>query len=63
MPLLAGDVNWPAVRDGLSAVGYDGWMIAEVYPHYRFRHERLIFDTSAAIDAIFGTHPGIEAHP
>jgi len=53
-PLLAGDVNWPAVRDGLAATGYDGWLVAEVYPHYCFHPERLIFDTSAAIDAIFG---------
>jgi len=53
-PLLAGDVNWPAVRDGLVAIGYDGWLVAEVYPHYRFHPERLIFDTSAAMDAVFG---------
>jgi hypothetical protein len=25
-----------------------------VYPHYNFHPERLIFETSAAIDAIFG---------
>jgi L-ribulose-5-phosphate 3-epimerase len=53
-PLLAGDVNWPAVRDMLAATRYDGWLIAEVFPHYSFHPERLIFETSAAIDAIFG---------
>lgn len=52
-PLLAGDVDWPAVRDTLVATGYDGWLTAEIYPHYSFHPERLIFDTSAAIDAIF----------
>jgi hexulose-6-phosphate isomerase len=62
-PLLAGDVNWPAVRDGLAVIGYDGWLVAEVYPHYRYHPERLIFDTSAAIDAIFGIRPEVEVHP
>jgi L-ribulose-5-phosphate 3-epimerase len=52
-PLLAGDVDWPAVRDALAAIGYDGWYTAEVFPHYSFHPERLIFETSAAIDAIF----------
>jgi len=53
-PLLAGDVDWPAVRTALAAIGYDGWLTAEVFPHYSVHPERLIFDTSAAIDAIFG---------
>jgi hexulose-6-phosphate isomerase len=53
-PLLAGDVDWPAVRDALAATGYDGWLTAEVFPHYSFHPERLIYDTSVAIDAIFG---------
>jgi hexulose-6-phosphate isomerase len=52
-PLLAGDVDWPAVRDALAATGYDGWLTAEVFPHYSFHPERLIYDTSVAIDAIF----------
>jgi hexulose-6-phosphate isomerase len=51
-PLLAGDVNWPAVRTALQAVGYDGWVTAEVFPHYRHNPERLIYETSASMDAI-----------
>jgi L-ribulose-5-phosphate 3-epimerase len=54
VPLLAGDVDWRAVRSELAEIGYDGWLIAEVFPHYRFCSQRLIFDTSAAIDSIFG---------
>ncbi len=56
--LLAGDLDWPAIRDALAAIGYDGWLTAEVYPHYNFHPERLIFETSAAIDAIFGPGKG-----
>jgi len=50
--LLQGDVNWPAVRAGLEAIGYDGWVSAEVLPAYRYHSERLIHETSAAMDAI-----------
>ncbi len=53
-PLLAGDVDWPVVRSALEAVGYDSWLTAEVLPAWRHHGERLIFDSSAAMDAIFG---------
>jgi L-ribulose-5-phosphate 3-epimerase len=59
-PLLAGDVNWPAVREALTALRYDAWVTAEVFPPYRHHPERLIQDTSAAIDAIFGLSSGKE---
>jgi hexulose-6-phosphate isomerase len=52
--LLQGDVDWPAVRAALEAIGYQGWLTAEVLPAYRYHGERLIHETSAAIDAIFG---------
>ncbi len=52
-PLLAGDVNWPAVRSALGAIGYDGWVTAEIFPPYRHHSERLIYDTSVAINTIF----------
>ncbi len=52
-PLLAGDVNWPAVREALAATGYDSWLTAEVLPAYRYHGERLIHETSASMDAIF----------
>ena len=52
VPLLAGDVNWPAVREALREIEYDGWVTAEVFPHYTHLAERFIFDTSASMDAI-----------
>jgi hexulose-6-phosphate isomerase len=57
-PLLAGDVNWPAVRDALAAIRYDSWLTAEVLPCYRYHGERLIHETSASMDAIFGRAEG-----
>lgn len=53
-PLLAGDVNWPEVCGALERVGYDSWLTAEVLPPYRYHAERLIHETSASIDAVFG---------
>lgn len=54
-PLLAGDVNWPAVQESLRGIGYDGWVTAEVFPPYRHHDERLIYETSASMDAILGS--------
>lgn len=52
--LLGGDVNWPAVRQALAEIRYDGWVTAEVLTPYRYHSERLIYETSASIDAIWG---------
>jgi hexulose-6-phosphate isomerase len=53
-PLLAGDVDWPAVQEALARLGYDAWVTAEVFPPYRYHGERLIYETSASIDTILG---------
>jgi L-ribulose-5-phosphate 3-epimerase len=52
--LLGGDVNWPAVRRALAGIHFDGWVTAEVLTPYRYHSERLIYETSASIDAICG---------
>jgi hexulose-6-phosphate isomerase len=52
--LLQGDVNWPGVIEALEAVGYDGYITAEIMPPYRHRPERLISDISSGLDAILG---------
>ncbi len=54
--LLSGDVNWPAVVAALKAIGYDGWVAAEMIPpvpFYRYAPETLIDNTSRAMDNIF----------
>jgi hexulose-6-phosphate isomerase len=53
VPLLAGDVPWPAVVAALRAVGYDGWLTAELAP-YRHAPEQLIHETAAALKIIVG---------
>ncbi len=52
--LLAGDVNYPCVFDALSAIGYDGWVSAEMIPQYTYYNETLIYNTSRAMDSILG---------
>lgn len=51
--LLSGDINWPAVTEALSAVGYDGYLTAEVSPTKEYS-EMLTFykEVSAQEDAI-----------
>jgi len=51
--LLEGDVNWPEVVKALNEIGYDGYITAEMIPPYKFYPERLIYDTSKAMDKIF----------
>lgn len=36
VPLLAGDVNWPAVMSALRDVGFKGFLIAEAFPYDTF---------------------------
>jgi hexulose-6-phosphate isomerase len=50
--LLEGDINWPAVRAALRQIQYDSWVTAEVLPAYRYYGERLIYETSASLEAI-----------
>ena len=52
--LLAGDVNYPAVMDALKAVGYDGWVTAEMIPNYKYFTEAIIYNTSYSMDKILG---------
>lgn len=52
--LLAGDVNYPAVTEALKAIGYDGWVTAEMIPAYTHYSETIIYNTSNAMDRILG---------
>jgi L-ribulose-5-phosphate 3-epimerase len=54
--LLSGDTNWPEVMRSLRAIGYNGWIAAEMIPpvpFYKHAPEVLIHNTSRAMDAIF----------
>jgi len=54
--LLSGDVHWPAVMRELRAIGYTGWVAAEMIPpvpFYKYSPETLIQNTARAMDAIF----------
>ena len=52
--LLAGDVNFPAVMQALTDIGYDGWLSPEMPPPYTHYPEALIYNTSLAMDKILG---------
>jgi L-ribulose-5-phosphate 3-epimerase len=47
--LFLGDNNWRAIRDAMTKVGYDGWLIAEMESRYHYAPDQQIFDTSAGM--------------
>ena len=54
--LLSGDIHWPAVMRELRAIGYSGWIAAEMIPpvpFYKYSPETLIQNTARAMNAIF----------
>lgn len=52
--LLSGDVDYPAVIAALKATGYDDYCTAEMIPAYQHHPEQILYNTSAAMDKIFG---------
>lgn len=52
--LLAGDVDYPEVVRALEAIGYDGYVIAEMIPPYTHHTQQIVYNTSASMDAILG---------
>lgn len=52
--LLAGDVDYPAVMAALEGVGYNDYCIAEMIPSYKHHPEQILYNTSKAMDIIFG---------
>ena len=52
--LLEGDVDWPAVTQAITEIGYSGPVVAEMIPLYRHYAEVRIANTSNAMDAILG---------
>ncbi len=53
VPLLAGDVDWSAVRGALDDIGYTDYLTAELSP-YAAHPEQLIHDTARHLSLIFG---------
>lgn len=52
--LLAGDVDYIAVKNALDTAGYDGWVTGEMIPPYKQYSDTIIYNTSNAMDRIIG---------
>jgi hexulose-6-phosphate isomerase len=48
--LFLGDNDWPAIRRTLDLIGYDGWLIAEPVPRYKYARDLQFYEAAAAID-------------
>ncbi len=47
--LFLGDNDWPAIRNAMVKVGYDGWLVAEMERRYRYAPDQQFYDTSAGM--------------
>lgn len=47
--IFLGDNNWRAIRDAMTKVSYDGWLIAEMESRYRYAPDQQVYDASAAL--------------
>lgn len=52
--LLAGEVDWKAVKAAFDKIGYDGWVTGEMIPPYSQYSDTIIYNTSNAMDRIIG---------
>ena len=50
--LLAGDVDWKAVKAAFEEIGYDGWAAGEMIPQYAQGSDQIIYNTSASMERI-----------
>src|ERR1700736_303729 len=48
--IFLGDNNWPAIREAMRKVNYDGWLIAEMEARYQYAADQQVLDTCAALD-------------
>ncbi len=47
--IFLGDNDWRAIRDAMTKVGYDGWLVAEMEAPYRYAPDQQFYDTAAAM--------------
>ena len=50
--IFLGDNNWRAIRDALTKIGYNGWLVAEMEARYTYAPDQQIYDTSAAMSRV-----------
>lgn len=53
--IFLGDNNWRAIREAMTKVGYDGWLIAEMEARYTYAPDQQIFDTAAAMNRLIAS--------
>ncbi|MEX2534421.1 MAG: sugar phosphate isomerase/epimerase family protein [Trueperaceae bacterium] len=59
--LLDGDVNWPSILGAMDAIGYSGWVTAEITPPAPHYPEKVIYDIASTMDWMFSAYGGEDA--
>jgi hexulose-6-phosphate isomerase len=47
--IFLGDNNWRAIRNAMTKIGYNGWLIAEMEQRYHYAPDQQVYDTAAAL--------------
>ncbi len=50
--IFLGDNNWRAIRNAMTKIGYNGWLIAEMEARYRYAPDQQVYDTAAALNRL-----------
>lgn len=50
--IFLGDNNWRAIRDAITKIGYNGWLIAEMEERYHYAPDQQVYDTAAALNRL-----------
>ena len=48
--IFLGDNNWRAIRNAMTKIGYNGWLIAEMEERYHYAPDQQVYDTAAALN-------------
>ena len=50
--IFLGDNNWRAIRNAMTKIGYNGWLIAEMEERYHYAPDQQVYDTAAALNRL-----------
>jgi sugar phosphate isomerase/epimerase len=50
--IFLGDNDWRAIRNAMTKIGYNGWLIAEMEARYHYAPDQQIYDTAAALNRL-----------
>jgi sugar phosphate isomerase/epimerase len=50
--IFLGDNDWRAIRNAMTKIGYNGWLIAEMEDRYHYAPDQQVYDTAAGLNRL-----------